>query len=108
VTLFLGALVSVLFLASDRIRMSMAVRRARKRIAVLEREVAQLRAIPLKPLKALEEGRPEPEKEVSSAPGVIAAGPAGSSEPTDPSEGKNPAQNNNQAGDKESGSVEKL
>lgn len=47
IALVLGALVCVLFLAGDRIKMTFALHRANKRINVLEQEVAQLRAIPL-------------------------------------------------------------
>lgn len=47
ITLLLGALVCVLFLAGDRIKMSFVLRRANKRINLLEHEVASLRALPL-------------------------------------------------------------
>ena len=112
--LLLGALVCLLFLAGDRIRMSMALRRAKKKIGVLEREVAQLRAIPLsgkESCKALEELKPESETtdKTKTASDIIAAGP-GDSDPSSQTVPSNTPsdKDNNQAGDKESGSVEKL
>lgn len=47
IALVLGALVCVLFLAGDRIKMTFAMHRANKRINLLEQEVASLRALPL-------------------------------------------------------------
>ncbi len=125
--LLLGALVCVLFLAGDRIKITFALRRARKKINTLEREVAQLRAIPLtgNAYKALDEMKPQPgteaekpaEKSTSPdkatpTPTVIAAGPAASEQSqstteAEPAEDK-PDVPNNQPGDRESGSVDKL
>ena len=72
ITLILGALVCVLFLAGDRIKMSFALYKANKRINVLEQEVNSLRALPIADKKykaSVEEPYSEPGKPnpVSSA-----------------------------------------
>lgn len=48
ISFFIGALVCLLFLFSDRVKNFFALHRAKKRIQVLENEVTSLRTLPLK------------------------------------------------------------
>ena len=112
IALVLGALVCVLFLAGDRIKMSFAMHRANKRINVLEQEVAQLRAIPLtgnayKALPEADDAEISPPSSVKTTPPVIVA-EAAPDAPKPSDNADDPKDKKTKPGDEDSGTVEKL
>lgn len=103
---FIGAFICLLFLAGDRIKALFALRRAHKRIRVLEQEVASLRALPLTPRAYKADSNKTDtltteNKSVITVPASDAAAlPSGNDKPEDSSK--------DGQGDKQSDSVDKL